>query len=122
MPGKIYAHDWSILGEDRIPRWPSKIGEKRPITVRISTWIGTSAIGARHYNVSVEEEVNQWWCEKENAWVELSCDPSKSGVSMSASVLSRSDAEKLAKFFVDLVIKDSNDYIVRNPYGEGNEE
>jgi len=98
----IYAHDWKILGEDRIQRWPSKIGEKRPIKVEISSWIGIS-VGAKHIKVNVEEEENQWWCEDENAWVTLSCDAERGGYSLKAEVYTEEEAIKTAKYFILLI-------------------
>ena len=103
MAATMLAHDWEILGGERIPRWPSEIKEKRPLGVRIYTWVGTSAIGAKHFNAEVNEEQNQWWCEDRNAWVTLSCDGERDGVSMRASVLTEGDAIKMAMHFVELV-------------------
>lgn len=108
----IYAHDWEILGEDRIPRWPSKIGEKRGIKVEINSWVGIS-VGAKHYNVTVEEQDNMWWSEKENSWVELSCDSERGGYSLRASLLTKEEAIKVAKFFVKLIAgKELKNHIV----------
>ncbi len=98
----VYAHDWNILGKDRIRRWPSKIGEKRPIQVEIFTWSGIS-VGAKHFYVNVKEEDNMWWSELENAWVELSCDSEKGGYNLHADVLDNKEAIKLALYFINLI-------------------
>jgi len=99
---EIRTHDWGILKKERIRRWPSKIGEKRNLRVEITSWVGIS-IGAKHIYVKVEEQDNSWWCEDENAWVELSCDAEKGGYSLTASVTSEDEAITLAKYFVELV-------------------
>ena len=99
----IYAHDWKILGDDRIPRWPSKIGEKRPIRVEINSYTTIGAIGAKHWYVNVEEHKNQWWSEERNAWVELSCDSGNKGYHLRASVLTIDEAIEVAKMFVVLI-------------------
>jgi len=100
---EMSAHDWNVLGkEERIRRWPSKIGEKRPLRVEITSWVGIS-IGAKHTYVKVKEANNGWWCEDENCWVELSCDSEKGGYSLEASVNNEDEAVALAKHFVELV-------------------
>ena len=103
MTTYIYAHDWEILRGERIKRWPSE-DDVRTLTVSIDSWKGVS-IEAKHFNVKVEEEKNQWWCEYENAWVELSCDSGAKGYSLRASVMTKEEAIKIAKHFVRLVIK-----------------
>ena len=35
---EIYGGDWNDLGEERIRRHPSKVGELRTIYVKINTW------------------------------------------------------------------------------------
>lgn len=95
----IFAHDWNILGKDRIRRWPSKIGEKRAVRVTIDTWIGIS-FGAHHWYVEVIEEDNEWWSEEENAWVHLSCDSERGGINLKAAVDSQDKAVELARWFV----------------------
>lgn len=98
----IFAHDWNILKGERIPRWPSKCGEKRPLRVEINSWIGICP-GAKHYYAKVREEDNQWWSEDENAWVQLSCDSARGGYSLEADVMTEEEAIELAKYFVLLV-------------------
>lgn len=102
---EIFTHDWNILKGERIPRWPSKIGEKRPLRVEITSWKGISS-GARHHYCHVQEQDNQWWCEDENAWISLSCDTGNKGYSMNADVMTESEAVALAKLFVKLVAGD----------------
>ena len=99
----IMAHDWEILKGERIPRWPSQIGEKRRLKVTIDTWVGTTAIGAKHFYARIEEERNMWWCESENSWVELSCDSENTGISMDAHVMSEEEAIAMALAFIDVV-------------------
>jgi hypothetical protein len=99
---EIYAHDWNILGDDRIQRWPSKIGEKRKLRIDIRSWVGLS-IGAKHIDVQISEQKNMWWSEQENAWVELSCDCSNIGYELNAKVLNEDDGIKIAKAFVSIV-------------------
>ena len=99
----MYAHDWNVLKGERIRRWPSKIGDKRGINVDISSWVGIS-IGAKHVNVEVAEEHNQWWSEEDNAWVDLSCDAERNGYSLKASVYTNKEAIKVAKFFIRLIV------------------
>lgn len=98
----ILAHHWAFLKNARIRRFPNKTGDKRDLNVTINSWIGTSP-GAKHYYAIVEEEKNSWWCEAENAWVQLSCDGESSGYSMSAEVLTESEAVTVALFFVTLI-------------------
>lgn len=100
---EIRAHDWEAIGsKERIPRFPSKIGEKRNIRVEITSWVGTS-IGSKHFYVQVEEQNNSWWSESENAWIELSCDSTKAGYSMYASVMTKDEAIKLAKYYIEMI-------------------
>lgn len=98
-----YTNNWDMLkGEERIRRWPSKIGDKRGLTVEISSWCGIS-IGAKHIYLKIKEEDNMWWCEKENCWVRVSCDSEKGGYSLEADLLTNDEAVKLAKFVVDMI-------------------
>jgi len=98
----IYTHDWNYIGDERIPRYPSKIGEKRPIHVDINSWIGS--IGAKHWYVTVKEKNNMWWSERENAWVEISCDSEKEGYSLDkASVMTVEEAVELAIAFLKII-------------------
>lgn len=99
---EMYAHEWEILKGERIPRWPSKIGELRPINVDITSWLGISP-GASHYYVEVREKFNMWWCEDENCWVELSCDSGNKGYSMKADVFTLSEAVNMAINFIKLI-------------------
>lgn len=59
---------WSLIREEdeKIFRYPSKTYEKRPVLVRINSWVGTSAIGASHYYVDIQEGENYLWCESKN--------------------------------------------------------
>jgi len=98
----INTSDWNILKGERIPRFPSKIGEKRKVIVDYSSWKGLS-VGAKHNYVKVMEENNQWWCEDENAWVEIYTDSEKSGYSLKAEVMTEKEAKEVAKFFVQLI-------------------
>jgi hypothetical protein len=99
----ILGGKWADLGDCRERRWPSKIGEKRPISVTISSWIGTSP-GARHYYVEVKEENNMWWDPNENCWRELWDDQEKKGYILEkASVMTEEEAIKLAIFFIKLI-------------------
>jgi len=119
----ILAHDWDILGEERIPRWPSKTGEKRKIKINISTWVGTLATEAKHYDVTVTEEANQWWCEEKGAWVELTCDDHQVDYSLSATVLSHAEAMKVAQLFVALITTNrEEEYLVCWPNQEREDE
>ena len=58
MTGVIYGGKWEELGDERIQRWPSKIGDKRPLKIKLSSWVGVS-IGAKHVYLEIEEEDNQ---------------------------------------------------------------
>jgi hypothetical protein len=99
---EISTGDWGILRGERIPRWPSKIGEKRPIRVEINSWVGIS-IGAKHVNVNVAEAENMWWCEEENAWVRIYTDSESGGYEMRSKVLTEEEAVSLALAFVTLI-------------------
>ncbi|MFA5166833.1 MAG: hypothetical protein WC449_06110 [Candidatus Paceibacterota bacterium] len=107
----IYAHDWNILNGERIPRWPSKIGDLRSLVVTITSWIGVS-IGAKHVSVRVEEEKNQWWSEEQNDWVILSCDHGNRGYELRAEVYSNEEAKKVAKYFIKIINKNNDHRIV----------
>ena len=87
----ISTGDWGILGDDRIRHWPSETGDKRPLKVDISSWVGISA-GAKHVKVIVAEAENEWWCENENAWVRIYTDTESGGYEMTANVLTNEEA------------------------------
>lgn len=118
----LYAHDWSVLGDDRIRRWPSP-DEPRGLRVEITTWIGTS-LGAKHFYAKVKEEDNQWWSEEENTWVELSCDSEKGGYDLRADCMTRQEAEEVAKFFVHMIQRNNPDqkYDITKDFGEDTDE
>jgi hypothetical protein len=99
---EISTSDWGILRGERIPRWPSKIGEKRTIRVEINSWVGIS-IGAKHVNVKVEEAENMWWCEEENAWVRIYEDAENGGYELRAKVMTDEEAVKTAIAFVKTI-------------------
>ena len=95
--------DWSILGDDRIRRWPSKNKkDKRALIVEITSWIGTSP-GAKHYYLKIDEEKNQWWSSSKNDWVEIYNDTSANGYHLHADMMSEDECIKLAKSYIDLV-------------------
>ena len=99
---EILRHDWGVLGSDRISRFPSKVGDKRRISVSIYNWAGFS-LGAKHFSVRIKEQNNQWWCESENAWVEISCDTTNRGYSMNADVLSKKEVIKITMDFISMI-------------------
>ena len=101
----LYAHDWGVLGEDRIRRWPSE-DDDRGLTVEVTSWIGVS-VGAKHFYAKVKEENNQWWSEEKNCWVELSCDSEKGGYSLKADCMTHKEAEEVAEFFVKMIKKNN---------------
>lgn len=110
---EIIAHDWKILGDDRIRRWPSKIGEKRGLKIDIRSWVGLS-IGAKHVDVKISEQKNMWWSEEQNAWVELTCDSENTGYEIDAKVLNEDEAIKITKFFVNLIAgEDSKNHDIK---------
>jgi hypothetical protein len=85
-----------------IERWPSKISERRGVSVEISTWVGTDH-GAKHFKISIEEVDNQFWSEKRNMWVRVLCHNGSRGLSLDANVLSAKDAVKLAKTYMKMI-------------------
>ena len=99
----ISTRDWDILQGERIRRWPGSWGGARKIRVDINSWKGLS-LGAKHWNVTVTEEDNQWWCEPENAWVEIYRDSEKSGYSLTAAVFTPEEAAKVTKQFVAIIL------------------
>ena len=107
----ILAHDWNRISEPRIPRYPSKIGEKRDLVVSYFSWVGIEE-NAKHYEVTVTEEPNQWWSEEDNDWVELSCDPNKRGYELRASVYTKEEAERVAKAFIGIVDTNKNHNVI----------
>lgn len=113
----LYAHDWEILGGDRIRRWPGP--DERTITVQVNSWVGISP-GAKHYKAIVTEQNNQWWCEQENCWAELSCDTEKGGYSMRAECMTEDEANQMARLFVEMIQKNNPDqkYRVFYPWGD----
>lgn len=92
--------------EERIPRYPSKTGEKRPLRVRIDSWVGTSAIGAKHYYADVQEGPQQWWCEADNVWLEFDTYGANQGIHMRAAVLDEATAIRVALAFVKAAFPD----------------
>lgn len=98
----IYACEWDDVDDERIRRWPSQIGEKRPISVKINSWVGIS-IGAKHVYAEVKEDDQAYWSESKAAWVYVSRDSEKSGYSMRAEVMTEKEAIAIAKTFVDLI-------------------
>ena len=105
----ILAYNWDILGDERRQRWPCNTGEKRGLRVCISSWVG-AATGARHVYAEVKEEDNQWWSEKVQDWVELSCDTSSSGYSMKVDVVTIEEAVTMAAAFIRLVAGDKAEH------------
>jgi hypothetical protein len=98
----IYQHDWDDVDHPHIPRWPSKTGEKRPLEVHISSWKGYSA-GARHLYAEVTEAKNEYWSEKNNAWVDVSCDSESAGYHLKADIYTLKEAVKIVTAFVEMV-------------------
>ena len=111
----IGTSNWEILQGERIRRWPSQIGEKRTIRAKIETWKGIS-IGASHWYVKIEEEENMWWCEPENAWVNIYTDTEKGGYKLEASVYTKKEAIKLAETFLKMVASQETHIIKREGY------
>ena len=102
---EIYGGDWNDLGEERIRRYPSKVGELRTIYVKTNTWKGLSS-GSKHWYVEVKEKDNMWWDEKENAWREIYDDSEKGGYSLQASVMTEQEAIDLATHFIKTIHPD----------------
>lgn len=76
-----WERKWPDLEMRRQPRWEQKqppTEEKRRITLRFSSYVGTSAINATHYTVRIEEENNPIWnTERElwqRAWDDIDCE------------------------------------------------
>ena len=53
-----------------------------------------------HVYDDIEEEDNQWWDEKENAWRRIWDDTEASGFSLEASVYDDKQAVKIARNFL----------------------
>lgn len=99
-----WVDSWKDLGKERIARWPTKIGEKRPVKVKINSWVGIS-IGAKHTYLEIDEAKQEYWPEKENRWVEVLCSSESRGFSLKADVYSDEEAIKIAKSFLKLMFK-----------------
>lgn len=99
---EISQGDWDDVDFPRIPRWPSKTGEKRPLRVYISTWVGTSP-GARHMYAEVKEKENEYWSEKNNTWVDVSCSTESKGYYLKADVFTLKEAVEIATKFVEMI-------------------
>lgn len=118
--GYILAHNWDILNGERIRRWPSK-SDSRVIRINITTWKNID-LGAKHYDVDIEEEPNQWWCEEKNAWVELSCDSYKQGYSFKAKVMSKEQADNFVEFCIKFIQDNNPDQKYKKMVGYDDEE
>ena len=115
---QIYQHDWRGIDTPYIMRWPSKIGEKRPLKINISSWVGMSA-GARHVYAEVTEEDNEYWSEENNAWVSVSCSSEASGYHLKADVYTEKEAVRIALTFVEIVAGRHRTEHVIGWYGPG---
>ena len=105
----IHGGKWEDLGDERISRWTdSHWNGPRRVSVKIETWVGVS-IGAKHTYARIEEEDNQWWDEKENAWRRIWDDTEASGFSLEASVYDDKQAVKIARNFLRLMVGDNKD-------------
>jgi len=105
----IFGGDWEDLGEERISRWTDKHWHgPRRVSVKIESWVGIS-IGARHTYIRVEEEENQWWCEKNNCWQRIWQDSENGGFKLEASVYDDKQAIKVAKNFLRLMVGNNRD-------------
>jgi hypothetical protein len=94
--------DWGDLKEFRIPRWPSKIGEKRPLVVEITSWVGISA-GARHYYAHIKEHEQCWWDNEDNRWAVVSGEDSRD-FKVDVDAPRREAAIKIAKAVVKAIL------------------
>ena len=105
---QISTNNWNILDGERIRRWPSPFGGKRGISVDMYSWVGVSP-WARHIEITVDEEKNQWWSESENAWISIYSDSTASGYSLRASVYTEKEAKKVSDYFVKLIKNNNKD-------------
>lgn len=99
----ILAPKDSIPDLDRTHlKWPSPDPkETRGISVRISSWEGIG-IGAKHWNVRVEEEDNSCWSEEEGSWVREYGSLHLQGLHMTANMLSEQAAIDVARAYIDI--------------------
>lgn len=98
----------------RILRYPSKCGERRPLKVEISTWVGTSAIGASHYNVRISEGENSYYDGEENCWLQPWAGvPGDATLQLSATTYQLQAAIDLAVYYVKLAFQDLSKYEVQ---------
>lgn len=96
------SYTWEDLSGERIVRWPSKTGEKRPIRVEVFSWVGVSP-GAKHYNVRIVEHRNEFWCERDNRWVDIYEWSHADGFRLDADCYSEDEIAKVANHFLKLM-------------------
>ena len=109
----IYTHDWEDLGDDRIHRWTNsltateqvkeQVDDPRRVLVRISTYIGTLALEAKHYTLTIEEQGNEWWSESKNDWIVISDDLDSSGLSARVACYTEEEAKQIGKYILSIL-------------------
>ena len=94
----IFGGELCEYPKDAIRRWPSRTDEKRGIDIDLATWVGT-AIGASHYRITVQEEVNGIWDEDENGW-RVCWDENDHGSAFTAVLTDQKEVLNIVKRFV----------------------
>ncbi len=114
----LSTNDWDVLEGSRIRRWKPRgdsdvdvheAGGRRPITAKISTWVG-SGVSASHYRVTVEEKENCWWAPERNGWVTIYSDIGDDGYTFEAAVFSQEAAKEVAEMFIEWIQDQPADY------------
>jgi len=112
-----YIHSWDKIAWDestssRIRRWTNNLNESdqiklqvddpRPVSVGISSWVGTS-VGAKHFTLIITEHDQMYWSDEENCWCEVSKDSTKMGFSAKLECYSEQQAKTLATMIINEV-------------------
>jgi len=104
------------IPEPHIRMFPNGAGRKREVRVKLSTYVGTNAIGATHFYAAIKEEHNRVWNGKywQAPWDD---DPEHTGREFGRNVRHNEFATALqAKTYAEKVIAEhfnSNEYEIR---------
>lgn len=119
----MFGHNCWDIPEPRVLRFPNNKGVRRTVSVSVTTWRGV-ALGASHFNASVEPEANSVWDGLEIAWVRDNTFPATKREAFRADVFTRAQAIGFVEIVLRTFFSDETQYSIQcsNDGTEGLEE
>ena len=85
----------TIINPNKSDQIKLQMDDPRPVSVKISSWVGVSP-GAKHFTLVISEHKQMYWSDEDNCWCTVSKDTTSGGFEARLECYTEQQAKTLA--------------------------